>query len=244
MSYLNAAPEAGEHPLPTARPRPPLTWSSWAGIVGPPLFTLGFLAQEFVRRGEYDPIAEPISALEAGPLGWIQQVNFVVFGVLIIVFALGLHRGIRPAGRIGLVGAAILTWSGVGLILSAVFPLRDDVAGDFYDPTGMHTINGTIFFLSLGTGLILISRRLARDPAWRGLAGYALGSGIILMVSFPFFGLVVRPDDAPLHDFAGLVQRASVAVWFAAIVTLAVRLRRLTAVATAPISSPAAASTR
>jgi hypothetical protein len=32
------------------------------------------------RRGECDAIAETVSALEAGPNGWIQQLNFVVFG--------------------------------------------------------------------------------------------------------------------------------------------------------------------
>ncbi|MGH2393518.1 MAG: DUF998 domain-containing protein, partial [Candidatus Limnocylindria bacterium] len=107
MSYVNAAPQAGEHGAVISPPTQP-AWSAWAGIVAPPLFTIGFLAQEFVRRGEFDPISEPVSALEAGPLGWIQQVNFVVFGLLIIVFALGLHRGIRLAGRLGRAGTAVL----------------------------------------------------------------------------------------------------------------------------------------
>lgn len=48
-----------------------------AAAAGPILFTAVFLAQELVRCGDYDPIAEPVSALEAGPGGWIQQVNFV-----------------------------------------------------------------------------------------------------------------------------------------------------------------------
>lgn len=209
------------------------SWSALAGIIGPLLFTAGFLAQEFFRRGDYDPIAEPVSALEAGPNGWIQQINFVVFGLLIIAFALGLHRGIRPA-RAGVVGPTILTWSGVGLIFSAVFPLRDDPAGNFFDPTGVHTVNGTIFFLSLGIGLIVIARRLANDPAWRGLARYTLGSGIALMLMFPVFGVLARPDGAPLHDVAGLVQRVSIAMWFACIITLALRLRRLAASQAAP----------
>ena len=70
-----------------------VSWGAWAGIIGPALFTAAFLAQEAFRRGEYDPLAEPVSALEAGPNGWIQQINFVVFGLLTIAFAVGLHRG-------------------------------------------------------------------------------------------------------------------------------------------------------
>jgi len=230
---VNELDMASEH-SPVALAVNRLLWSARAGIVGPLLFTLGFLTQEFFRRSEYNPVSEPVSALEAGPYGWIQQVNFVIFGVLTVIFALGLHRGVRPT-RAGVAGPAILTWSGVGLILSAAFPLRDDPAGNIYDPTGLHTVNGTIFFFSLGIGLIVISRRLARDLRWSGLSGYALGSGIVLTLMFGVFGALVRPEDAPLHDLAGLIQRLTIAVWFACIISLALRLRRI---ATARMTGP------
>ena len=87
--------------------------SAGAGIVGPILFTVGFLAQDLLRGG-YDPIMQRISDLEAGPVGWVQQVNFVVFGLLMIAFAVGLHRTVRPR-RAGLIGPAIIAWSGLGL---------------------------------------------------------------------------------------------------------------------------------
>lgn len=96
-------------------------------------------------------MAEPVSALEAGPGGWVQQVNFVMFGLLTIAYAMGLHRGMRPT-RAGVVGPAIMVWTGVGLVLAAVFPLREDAAGRTYDPTGLHFVNGTLFFLSIGSG--------------------------------------------------------------------------------------------
>jgi len=91
-----------------------------AGILGPILFTAVFVIQELFRRGEYSPMAEPVSALEAGPGGWVQQVNFVGFGLLTIAFAVGLHRGMRPT-RAGVVGPAILVWTGVGLVLAVWF---------------------------------------------------------------------------------------------------------------------------
>jgi hypothetical membrane protein len=216
-----AAEGAGDH---TDR-RDMITLLAAAGIVGPIVFTLGFLAQEFFRRGEYSPMAEPVSALEAGPNGWIQQVNFVVFGLLTIAYAVGLHLGVRPT-RAGVVGPAILAWSGVGLVLAGVLPLREDAAGVTYDATGLHIVNGMIFFLSLGPGLITMSRRLARDPRWRNLATYALATGIALLIMFVAFGRLVAPDDAPLHPWAGLAQRVAIAVWFACTITLALRLLR------------------
>ena len=75
-----------------------LTVAAWAGLVGPVLFTLTLVAQELSRIQEYSPIEETVSALEAGPNGWIQQVNFVVFGVLtwcsrLACIACSRHRG-------------------------------------------------------------------------------------------------------------------------------------------------------
>jgi hypothetical protein len=78
---------------------------AWAGIIGPIPSTAAFLAQEAFLVDDYSPLAETVSALEAQPHGWVQQINFVVFGLLTIAFAVGLHRGVRPTrakrGRTG-----------------------------------------------------------------------------------------------------------------------------------------------
>jgi len=198
---------------------------AWAGIAGPVLFTAGFLGQELFRMDEYSPIAEPVSALEAGPNGWLQQVNFVVFGVLTIAFALGLHRCVRPTPR-GFAGPALLAVSGVGALLAAVFPLREDSAGVTYDPGG-HFLSGVTFFLSSAVGLVLLSRRLSTDPRWRGLAGYTLACGLAAVAGFVVLGGLAIPDGAPLHDWAGLAQRVVVlGVLFPCRVLLSVRLLR------------------
>jgi hypothetical membrane protein len=199
---------------------------AWAGIVGPILFTAGFLAQEAMRVGEYHPLSEPVSALEAGPNGWLQQVNFVVFGVLTIGFAVGLHRGLRPT-RAGIAGPALLFVSGIGLLLAAIFPLREDAAGVTYDPGG-HFVAGIVFFPSAALALIVLSRRLARDPRWRSLATYPLVAGAVAVAGFVVMGRFMIPDDAPLHDWAGLGQRLLILlVIFPCRVALAVRLRRI-----------------
>jgi hypothetical membrane protein len=204
----------------------PSRWTSvpaWAGIVGPLFFTLTFLGQELFRADEYSPIAEPVSALEAGPHGWVQQANFVVFGLLTAAFAIGLHRGVRKSAG-GVAGPALLLVSSVGLVLAAVFPLREDAAGVTYDPGG-HIIAGLLFFLSSAIGLIVLSRRLAHDPRWRSLAAYVLASGVLALVGFVLMGLLVMPDDAPLHEWAGLAQRALILiVLFPARIALSIRL--------------------
>jgi hypothetical protein len=90
------------------------------------------------------------------------------------------------------------------------------------------SVNGPILFLSIGIGLVVLSRRLAGDARWCSLAGYTLGTGVALVIMFAASGFLVRPDDAPLHDYAGLAQRAVLAVRFSCLLVLAVRLFRLT----------------
>ena len=203
-----------------------MRWAAMAGIAGPVLFTLGFLAQEQLRRGEYDPLSELVSALEAGSHGWIQQVNFVVLGVLTMIFAVGLHRGLAPS-RAGIVGPVALFISGAANVLGAIFPLREDAGGATYDPGG-HQVAGMLFFASSFIALIALSRRCAGDPGWRNIAGWMLGAGVLGALSFPLMGALVIPDDAPLHDWAGLAQRFIVLVLlFPARIALAIRLLRV-----------------
>jgi hypothetical membrane protein len=204
----------------------PIRVAAWAGILGPVLFTAGFLLQEAFRQDEYSPLAEPVSALEAGPHGWIQQLNFVFFGVLTIIFAVGLHHGVRST-RSGHLGPALLGVSGVGCLLAAAFPLREDAAGVTYDPGG-HLVAGMVFFLTSAVGLIVLSRRLRQDDRWRGLPRYAAAAGALALVGFAFMGAFVMPEDAALHDWAGLGQRVIVVVvLFPCRVLLGVRLHAL-----------------
>lgn len=208
------------------RARRSLVLSAWAGIIGPVVFTATFLAQERFRVGEYSPIAEQVSALEAGPNGWIQQVNFVVFGLLTIAFAVGLHRGVRPT-RAGIAGPALLTVSGIGLLLAAAFPIREDAAGLTYRPAG-HLVAGSMFFMTSAVGLIVLSRRIASDTRWSGVATYTIAAGIIALAGFVAGGVFVVPDDAPLHQWAGLIQRALILLMiFPCRVVLSLRLLRV-----------------
>jgi hypothetical protein len=203
-----------------------------AEIIGPILFTVAFVVQGLFRLDEYSPVAEVVSALEAGSGGWVQQVNFVVFGLLMVAFGVGLHLGLRPT-RWGIIGPSLLLLSGMALVWAAVFPLREDAAGRTYDP-GLHIMGGVTYFLSSAFGLIVVSRRLATDPRWRHLASHALVVGITSVALFLAIGVFVVPEDAPLHAWAGLAQRTVLAVLFPCIVVLALRLLRVARAADAP----------
>jgi hypothetical protein len=198
-----------------------------AGMVGPALFAVVFILQNVVRTDD-DAIAEPVSALSIGEYGWVQRLNFVVLGVLLLVFAAALHRGVA-SHRLGWVGPTLLSVAGAGLFVAATFSLARDETGAIYDPS-FHQVGGMMFFGGTALGLIALSRRLARDPQWRNLSRYSLGAGIAAIAGGVVINALAIPDNAPLHGEVGLIQRIIVLAFiFPALITLGHRLRRLTA---------------
>jgi hypothetical membrane protein len=204
-----------------------LRWPALAGITGPILFTTAFLVQQVARRDTYDWVGEPVSNLEAGPHGWVQQVNFVVFGVLMAAFALGMHRGVVRS-RLSWLGPSLLGLSSAGLFLAAAFPIEEDASGVAYDP-GYHFVAGVTFFLSSGLALLALSRAQRAD-ARRGevVPRWTLVAGVLAFAGFVTLGAFAIPDGAPLHGYAGLAQRVVIlTVTFPCLVALALRLRRI-----------------
>ena len=74
-----------------------------------------------------------------------------------------------------------------------------------------------------------MSRRLARDPRWRNLSTYTFAAGAAVLTGFIIMRVLVVPDDAPLHDWAGLAQRLLIIViLFPCWIVLAIRLLHIT----------------
>jgi hypothetical membrane protein len=195
-----------------------------AGIAGPIVFAVVALTHSLLRE-DHSLVEHPVSALAAGPSGWIQNANFLLFGSLMIAYAIGLHLGVRPS-RWGLMGFGLLVLSGIGLLWGGLFPATD-ATGSFEEDRLLHIPGFIMTFLGGGLGLIVMSRRLARDPRWRSLATYALLSGTAMLVLIVVGGALVRPPEAPLHAWFGLFQWVLLAVWLPCTVVLALRLLHL-----------------
>jgi hypothetical membrane protein len=202
-----------------------------ASIAGPLLFTVVAVVHSLLRS-DHSLVALPISALAVGPSGWVQDGNFVICGLLLLAYPIGLHLELRQR-RWGMVGPALLVVSGAGLVLAGVFPAVDASGNLTYDSLG-HTVASFMAFLGTGGGFIVMSRRLAGDPSWRNLATYTLGSGIAIVVLIFAFGALAEEPGAPLHPWIGLFQWVVVAVWLTCTVVLCLRLLRVTRAADAP----------
>ena len=190
-----------------------------AGLIGPVLFSSAIVVQGAMLP-EYSHVRLPISALAAWPTGWIQNINFYLFGALTVAFAGGLHRAVRPT-RHGWIGFALLAMSGIGLIMSGAFAweMVDGVPRE----TVPHVVAAVIVFGGTGLGLMTFSYRLRSDPHWRDLATYTMGSGITLLILFLGTGVLAIGDGTPLHAWVGLLQRLVCAVWFGCVIRLALR---------------------
>ena len=202
-----------------------------AGVAGPIIFAGVALVQSVLRQ-DHSLVEHPISALAAGTSGWVQNVNFLLFGLLMIAFAVGLHLGVRPS-RWGWVGLAFLVLSGMGLMWGGVFPATDST-GAFDENRVLHIPGFIMTFLGGGIGLVVMSRRMARDPRWKSVATYALATGITMLVLILVGGGLVRPPGAPLHAWFGLFQWVLLAVWFPCTIILALSLLRLARSADVP----------
>ena len=84
-----------------------------AGMIGPAVFALivvvlTVLQYDFMVRLGWAPVGVSDvpwpSALALDPYGFLQVLNFVLFGVMLMVFAAGLQRGVALSGRVSWAG--------------------------------------------------------------------------------------------------------------------------------------------
>ena len=198
-----------------------MRWLALAGVIGPIWFTLVVIVQGLLQP-DYSHVAMPISALAAWPYGWMQRLNFYVFGALLTAVAVGLHLGMR-SGRRGALAFPLLLTSGGGVILAGVFSWAGGPRAQLVEPVA-HVVAALMTFLGAGTGLVALSRRMADDPAWRSLSAYTRACGVAMLVLFPVMGFLAMPPGAPLHAVAGLLQRLVLLAWFPCVVVLSMRL--------------------
>jgi hypothetical protein len=190
------------------KPKPVLdrVFHGVAGL-GPLLFFAVATVEGHIRSG-YDAIAEPISALALGPRGWIQEVNFVMFAVSLLAFAVVLRRQFR-AGVGSLAGPAIFVIMTIGVSLAGAFTM--DAPGESPTLAGrLHAVAGFLVFPWIPAVLLLMARRFRRDDHWRPFLMYTVATGVFCLVALVFFLLFVGTPDAPprlFSEFRGLVQR-------------------------------------
>ncbi len=185
--------------------------------IGALLFTVTYLVEGMAQPG-YHPWQQTISALSLGPGGWVQQINFIVFGVLLLLGSVGWYRLLLPGGP----GRTVIWFplvqgiGGLGLIGAGVF-----TSGT------LHTLLAYALIYALAIGCFALATRFWVALRWRGWAVYSGIAGVLILGFWWLFIQAANGNLAGLTPLAGLIERLSAgshALWLC-VLTAAVLLQ-------------------
>lgn len=176
------------------------------GSVGGLVFTAVYLVEGATRPG-YDAGTQAISAISLGPGGWVQQVNFILFGVLTLCSALGWRRALAlGTGATAYPTLRILV--GVGLIVDGFFsqnPAAGYPPGAIVGATtlggGIHVIFSFVTITALALTDFVLARRFSNERGWRGWAAVSVSTGLLTIAFIAVFGAMSG------HSPGGLFER-------------------------------------
>jgi hypothetical protein len=174
------------------------------GVLAGPFYVLVVLGQALLRPG-FSLVHDDASLLSNGSFGWVQILNFVLTGSMVIAFAAGVARALRQ-GQGATWGPRLLGVFGLGLIAAGFFvadPMHGFPAGAPHGrPTGasvhgvLHIAAAGVAFAGLIAACFVIAARFSSTGQRRwaassrmtgalflaGFLGLASGSGSPLVV--------------------------------------------------------------
>ena len=208
-----------------ATPRRP--WLALGAVVGPVLFTLGWFVLGFISPGytmwgthiaPYSAISQPLSGLGLGPTGPLMNTVFIASGLLIVIGAVGVFRGIPELGPTARwIATVLFALPGLGAVMDGIFTLEH-----FF----LHFLG---FGLALTTvvGFPIVGYLLRRVPGWRGLGSWLIVAGpLTLALTVLYFATFTPTIEGIQQGVAGLTERILVLelqAWYVAIGWLAFR---------------------
>ena len=161
------------------------------GILAGPFYVGASLAQALVRDG-FDLSRHEWSLLANGPGGWIQTLNLILTGLMVVAAAVGFRR-VLGGGRAGRWAPRLLAVYGVGLAGAGVFradPMNGFPVGTPAGPPVQPTLHGTLHIASAGIGFLalvaatwLLAGRF-REEGRRRQAAWTRITGVAFVVAF------------------------------------------------------------
>jgi hypothetical membrane protein len=192
------------------------------GVVAGPLF-LGVAILQALTRPGFELARHPISLLSLGDLGWIQIANFLVSGLLMLAFALGLRRALR-GGRGGTWGPLLIAAFGAGLIIAGAFVpdgawgfppgATEGIPTQLSWHSALHGVGFTLAFGAVSVACVVFARR-----------SLALGRRAMTAYDVVTAGVAIALSQWPGTDGAAVRYLAAAVIIWAWTVALALRIR-------------------
>jgi hypothetical protein len=198
-------------------------FSAWCILAGSSLF-FGVILLEGLLRPDYHATTMFISELELGSRGFVQIVNFIVFGLSILLFAMGaaFAFGTTRAGRIGV---TVLVIVGICEVASGIFVIDPvPASGVTFSPVAIgphhmsfhskfhYVVSSLAFVLApICMFFFVFADRFAKDDTWQTFRRWSLVLGIAMAAGLVLMKLAtIPPPSNPMQPWRGLIQRAMI----------------------------------
>jgi hypothetical protein len=185
---------------------------AWAGVVGPALFVIIFTLEGWLRTG-YEPARMYISELSLGSGGWIQNANFIIFGVLFLVFTRRVAAEFRH-GKASQWGTILLTIIATCYLAFGFF-VMDPVGTAASEMTLhgiLHGLLGEVVLALMPVSCFVYLQRYREDTKWQYLQGWMLGLGTISAIAGTLLIVAMNLPavQRALDEWLGLIQRIAI----------------------------------
>ena len=180
----------------------------YAGLVAPVFYlvlvlTLGSLEQGFSHRTDMMSMLGGVEGIR----GLLFNLGVILTGMLLIVFAYGLHQSLnRGAGS--KVGPILITLGGVGMFSSGIFSCDVNCANVIESKTlvgGLHMLSAFVAGSCLALSPFFIYFRMKQDKLWEKYRSFTLSMGVF--ANLPGVVLWVSMFTTRLPEWEGIIQR-------------------------------------
>lgn len=195
------------------------------GIVAGPLYIIVALIQMAIRPG-FDITRHSLSLLANGDLGWMQILNFLITGALLVACAAGMKQvlqsgpGSKWAPRmLGLYGPSMIAGGIFTADPALGFPPGTPLENNPISWHGiLHLTSGMIGFAGFVAACFIFARRF-KSLGQSGWAYYSLATGIFFLAAFVG---IASGSKGPTSAFFAV----AVVAGFAWITAVSARLKR------------------
>lgn len=156
------------------------------GVVAGPFYVAVGLTLALTRPG-FDLTRHSLSLLTLGEYGWMQRVNLILSGLMVIAAAVGILRAIRN-GRGLAIGVLVAVYGG-GMVLGGVF-VPDPAGGFPPGSTPEASASGILHLVFGGLGLLALASAAfsfagwARTQSFTAASWLSIAAGVIVIVGF------------------------------------------------------------
>jgi len=181
-----------------------MAMAAWLFSAGNFILVGGIVIHGWLRPG-YRAVRQYVCELIVGPGAWAQRVNFVVFGMLQLLFAL-LSVEALGDGAAARAGALLLALNGLSVMGSAVFPTERKPVSMMSRSELTHMAFAVAAFGFVPAAMLAFAAAFSRTDEMRWLQPYsvaaAVGTGGLLSFSL----LPMTRDPLFLRSAQSLVQ--------------------------------------